>query len=169
MRCYDDIPLRLLKNYLCLFWIKCRCNICCIICVIYRFKGLGCYKIRGEVVSIFRIALRKSIHWVRSTVDGVDFPCLSVEQSRRLWKEFLEIEIGDAVELLDGKKSLILDEFDYAIFKEIWGTKKNLHSYFIILIPKVHNPYSIDEFHLISLLGSLYKFFFWQKGVYISC
>lgn len=115
-------------------------------------------EIRGEVVSIFKIALQKSIHWVRSTLDGVDFPCLSVEQSRRLSKEFLVIEIGEATALLDGNKSLILDEFDYAFFKEIWGTKKNLHSYFITLIPKVHNPHYIDEFRLISLLGSLYKY-----------
>lgn len=75
-------------------------------------------EIRGEVVSIFKIALRKSIHWVRSTLDGVDFPCLTVEQSRRLSKDFLESEIGEVAELLDGDKSLILDEFDYAFFKE---------------------------------------------------
>jgi hypothetical protein len=41
-----------------------------------------------------------------------------VEQSRRLSKDFLESEIGEVAELLDGDKSLILDEFDYAFFKE---------------------------------------------------
>jgi len=27
MRCYDTISLRVLKNYLCMFWINWRCSI----------------------------------------------------------------------------------------------------------------------------------------------
>lgn len=144
-------------------WVKIRKRINFIVAVNRERNGWKCL-VRLEV-KLWVFSRSKSIHWVRSTFDRVDFPCLSVEQSRRLSKEFLDIEIGEAAELLDGNKSQILDEFDYAFFKEIWGTKKNLHSYFITLIPKVHNPHYIDEFRLISLLGSLYKYLLkcWQR------
>lgn len=72
-------------------------------------------------------------------------------------------------------KARARDGFNFAFIKEFWYLIKHdvrimfdqFHanevvprsflSYFVTLIPKVNNPFTLKEYHPISLLGCLYK------------
>jgi hypothetical protein len=113
--------------------------------------------------------------WERPTKDGVAFPILLEEEVEQLERPFDECEVKGIIDSSQNNKSPGPDGFNFEFFRGCWDVVKGdvmkffqeffvnanmprgMLSYFITLIPKVHNPHSISEFRPISLLGSLYK------------
>jgi hypothetical protein len=130
--------------------------------------------IKGEIISYFSNHFAEE-EWNRPALDGIDFPMLSLEDKEGLEVGFKDEEIRNVVFDSDGNKSPSPDGFNGEFFKATWEVTKGdmktffdefhnygklpkgLLAYFITLIPKVSNPYSINEFRPISLLGSVYK------------
>jgi hypothetical protein len=130
--------------------------------------------IKEEICSYFENHFSEET-WKRPTMDGIVFPCLSVEEGEYLERPFGELEVKDAIDPSHRNKSPGPDGFNFEFFGGCWEVvkedlksmfhefhvnailPKGLLAYFITLIPKVTNPHSIYEFRPISLLGSLYK------------
>ncbi|MCI01142.1 LINE-1 reverse transcriptase like, partial [Trifolium medium] len=130
--------------------------------------------IKEEIVSYFANHFAEE-EWNRPTLDGINFPTLSLDEAGRLDDGFQEEEIRRVVFDSDGNKSPGPDGFNGEFFKASWEVVKGdlktlfeefhtyaklpkcLLAYFVTLIPKVSNPHSINEFRPISLLVSVYK------------
>lgn len=131
-------------------------------------------EIRGAVVEYFGRQVATT-HWERPKLDGVAFDMLSEDDNRGLIAPFTLEEIEKVVKDSDGNKSPGPDGFNFAFIKEFWHLIKHevrimfdqfyanekllrsFLSYFVTLIPKVNNPFTLKEFRPISLLGCLYK------------
>ncbi|MCI07509.1 transposon TX1 putative 149 kDa protein, partial [Trifolium medium] len=130
--------------------------------------------VREAAVSFFRNHFSVE-EWERPTLDGVDFPVLSLDQNDQLTEPFSIEEIEEVVNSSDGSKCPGPDGFNFAFIKEFWELMKNevkilfdqffendcfpgcLLSYFLTLIPKVKSPQQLGDFRPISLLGCWYK------------
>jgi hypothetical protein len=130
--------------------------------------------VRQAVVDYFSLKF-SSVPWHRPKLDGVSFPTLSDADNRWLIRSFGIDEIEGVVKECDGNKSPGPDGFNFAFIKEMWSTlkgeirilfdqfhgigslPKSFTSYFVALIPKINSPFSLGDFHLISLLGCIYK------------
>ncbi|XP_039687865.1 uncharacterized protein [Medicago truncatula] len=83
---------------------------------------------------------------VRPSVSSLRFQKLSVFEGGGLVKPFSVDEVKEAIWDYDSYKSSGPD-----------GLAKGINTTFIVLIPKVDNPQRLNDFRLISLVGSLYK------------
>jgi len=107
-------------------------------------------------------------------MEGFEFTSLSQEDSTALSVPFIKEEIAKALTYCDSNKSLgrifltslslkdfgCLSNRRWVCFSiNFFATPHSLEVslLFVALIPKVNSPQSLVEFHLISLLGSLYK------------
>ncbi|XP_028052004.1 uncharacterized protein LOC114256537 [Camellia sinensis] len=93
----------------------------------------------------------------------------------QLEAEFTEEEISSVIKTCNGNKALGPDGFNMAFFKKCWKIVKfdvlhfmrefhqnaslvgGIISSFIVLIPKNDSPSCLEEYRLISLIGSMYK------------
>ncbi|XP_058784867.1 uncharacterized protein LOC131659732 [Vicia villosa] len=106
---------------------------------------------------------------VRSSLDGLDFISLSLEDSISLEAPFSEEEIKEAVWSCDfiGMSLLFIKRYWYFNGKDIVACFRDFHvgavlsksitSYFLSLISKVSNPLGLDDNRPICLVGSIYK------------
>jgi hypothetical protein len=113
--------------------------------------------------------------WQRPSLDGIDFPQLSLEKVDMLTAIFTLEEITEVVRSCDGTKSPGPDGFSFAFINEFWELMridirilfdqfhanaclpKCLLSYFLTLIPKISSPQALGDFRPISLIGCIYK------------
>jgi hypothetical protein len=113
--------------------------------------------------------------WQRPSLDGIDFPQLSLEKVDMLTVIFTLEEITEVVRSCDGTKSPGPDGFSFAFINEFWELMridirilfdqfhanaclpKCLLSYFLTLIPKISSPQALGDFRPISLIGCIYK------------
>ncbi|GAU51294.1 hypothetical protein TSUD_240270 [Trifolium subterraneum] len=127
-----------------------------------------------EVSSYFKNQFSSS-YWVRTKLDRIVFPSISVTDNIFLTAPFVLKEIEEVVWKSEGNKSPGPDGFNIAFVKSFWDMmkgevrimfdqfhgnaclSKGLLSYFIALILKVAFPSSLGEFRPNSLLGCLYK------------
>lgn len=111
----------------------------------------------------------------RPRLSYMNFKKLSLVEKANLEIEFSIEEIRCAVSECGAEKAPGPDGFSFAIIKHIWDIIEEdvfdfikefhqngklvsgLNSTFIVLIPKVNNPTSLDEYRPISLIGYLYK------------
>lgn len=131
-------------------------------------------EVNGAVVEYFKKQVATT-NWERPKLDGVVFEKLSESKNRGLIAPFSMEEIEVVVKESDGNKSPGPDDFNFVFIKEFWYLIKNevrimfdqFHEnevvprsflpYFVTLIPKMRNPFTLKEFRPISLLGCLYK------------
>lgn len=101
-------------------------------------------------------------------MDGVLFPTISLDEKRRLEREFEE-EISEALSACKADKTPGPYGFNFAFLKAAWGIVKELcdmlsefhegwlnleiNSTFLLFIPKVPNPVELKDFRAISLVG----------------
>ena len=108
-------------------------------------------------------------------LDGIQFRSISEVDNEMICRMFSEQEILEDVGNCESSKSLGLDGFNFHFIKSNWEIvgpdiiravycfQNNgyiLHgcnASFITLIPKKENPYSLNEFRPISLVGCVYK------------
>jgi len=106
---------------------------------------------------------------------SVDFMSLPEAVSLRMVDGFSEKEVKVVVWLCEGSKSPGPDDFNFNLIKSNWETlkkdimeavyvfqesgifPKGCNASFISLVPKVKDPFMIDQFRPISLVGALYK------------
>jgi len=111
----------------------------------------------------------------RPGVDNLAFKTLSYVEGGGLIKPFSPEEVKAAVWDCESFKSLGLDGVNFGFLKEFWqDLKENIMRFinefhrhsklsrginytFIALIPKVESMQKLNEFRLISLVGSMYK------------
>lgn len=111
----------------------------------------------------------------RPTLNPAHFKKISAADRLYLETDFKIEEIREAVSEGGSDKAPGPDDFSFSILNCIWEIievdvvdflrefqssgklVKGLNSTFIVLIPKVSNPTSLDEYRSISLIGCLYK------------
>ena len=108
-------------------------------------------------------------------LDGVEFKSPSSVQSLRLIEVFSKEEVKDVVWHCEGSKSPGPNGYNFNFIKKSWNylqadfvaaleilhktgyIPKGCNASFIALVPKVKDPCKLDQFRLISLVGSIYK------------
>jgi len=129
---------------------------------------------RREVVKLFEAKFSATQDFgVR--LEHVEFKSLLEEVSLSLVSKITEEEVKDVVWLYEGSKSPEPDDFNFNFIKNSWEVlkldvvavvhpfqetsciSKECNASFIILVPKVRDPISLDQYKPISLVGSLYK------------
>ncbi|MCH79914.1 RNA-directed DNA polymerase (Reverse transcriptase), partial [Trifolium medium] len=103
-------------------------------------------RIREVIVDYFRHHF-SSERWQRPTLEGVPFPCLSLDENESLVRPFSLEEIERVAEV-----RIMFDQFHGNA-----RLPKGFTSFFVALIPKVESPFGVGDFRPISLLGCLYK------------
>jgi len=116
-----------------------------------------------------------SLRVLRPSVGNLQFQKLSVMEMGNLTKPFSMDEIKSAVWDCDNFKSPGPDGINFGFVKNFWNEmkedvvrfitefhrngrlSKGINSTFISLIPNVESPQTLNEFRIISLVGSLYK------------
>jgi len=111
----------------------------------------------------------------RPRIDDLQFNSLSYAEGGGLTKPFSAEEVKAAIWDCDSFKSPGPDGINFGFIKDFWGDlqedvmrfvrefhrngklSKGINSTFIALIPKVECPQTLNDFHPISLVGSLYK------------
>ncbi|XP_028089237.1 uncharacterized protein LOC114289668 [Camellia sinensis] len=130
--------------------------------------------IRAAVLDHFRNHFAES--WSRRpSLSGTFNSIGGVEVREVLEAEFSEVEISRALKQCEGNKAPGSDGFNLMLFKNCWQIVKGdvihfmkdfhknsklvhgINSSFVALIPKSNNPSCLNDYRLISLLGSLYK------------
>ena len=117
----------------------------------------------------------EEIEWERPKLDGVTFNAIGQQHNDLLVTPFGEGEVRDAVWDCGSEKSPILDGLNFKFIKEFWDVikpdfmrfldefhvsgafPKGSNASFLALIPKVHEPQSLNEYRPISLIGCVYK------------
>jgi len=117
----------------------------------------------------------KSQNVVRPSVSNLQSRSLSMIDGGRLIKPFSMDEFKEAMWGCDSFKIPGPDGVNFGFIKEFWielkddimrfvaefhrngKLAKGINTTFIVLIPKVDNPQSLNEFRPISLVGSMYK------------
>ena len=117
----------------------------------------------------------KAQNVARSSVSNLHFCSLSLTEGGGLIKLFFVDEVKAAVWDCDSFKSLGPNGVNFGFIKEFWlelkddvmrfvsefyrngKLAKGINTTFIVLIPKVDNPQRLNDFRLISLVGSMYK------------
>ncbi|GKV48453.1 hypothetical protein SLEP1_g55266 [Rubroshorea leprosula] len=134
----------------------------------------GVNEIKEGVMNYFK-GLFSEEEWQRPKLDGVSFKQLDEADNDFLTATFSEEDIKNAVWDCDSFKSPGLDGFNFRFIKAMWeeikqdviGFVQEFHEHgklvrgsnssFIALIPKVENPYRIEDYRPISLIGVMYK------------
>lgn len=111
----------------------------------------------------------------RPSLQNLDFSSISMMEAISLEAEFSIDEIRAALKDCASDKAPGPDGFSFTIFKHIWQIVekdvvdfilqfhrsnkivKGLNSVFVVLIPKIANPTSLNDYRPISLIGCLYK------------
>jgi len=111
----------------------------------------------------------------RPSMAALQFPSLSHRQGASLVKPFSMDEVKAAVWDCDNFKCPGPDGITFGFIKDFWDIlredvmrflvefhrngrlAKGINSTFIVLIPKVESPQRLNDFHSISLVGSMYK------------
>ncbi|XP_024642258.1 uncharacterized protein [Medicago truncatula] len=111
----------------------------------------------------------------RPSISNLQFQTLSVGEEGSLIQPFSEGEVKEAIWDCDSFKSSGPDGVSFGFIKEFWSElkvdvmrfvsefhrngklAKGINATFIVLIPKVDNPQRLNDFRLISLVGSMYK------------
>ncbi|XP_071694333.1 uncharacterized protein [Rutidosis leptorrhynchoides] len=106
---------------------------------------------------------------------GFDVHKLSVDEAGALEEKFSESEIWEAVKGCGSSKAPGLDRFNMGFYKKFWyvikddlvesinlfwetrDISKGYNTSFITLVPKKADPLCLNDYHLISLIGSYYK------------
>jgi len=119
-------------------------------------------------------------------LDRLPFKRLSEEENNGLVLPFPLHEIEKVVKESDENKSLVPDGFNFAFIHEFWYLMKGrvrimfdqfygnsvLHrsfwSNFIVLIPKVDEPFALKDYRLITLVGCLYKLISKVLGAHLA-
>jgi len=134
----------------------------------------GVQNIRAPVFDHFSTHF-KVVRQGRPGIQGLNFRKLSYVEAGNLTRPFSLEEVKQAVWDCDGRKSPGPDGINFDFIRKFWDILKNdfmtflsefhrngkltkgLNSTFIALIPKVHNPQSLNDFRPISLVGCMYK------------
>ncbi|GAU51940.1 hypothetical protein TSUD_417220, partial [Trifolium subterraneum] len=134
----------------------------------------GVDPIRQAVFSPFASHF-KATNMDRPGVGTLQFKRLNQLESSSLTKPFLEAEVKSAVWDCDSFKSPGPDGINFGFIKDFWAElrgdvmrfisefhrngklTKGINSTFIALIPKIDSPQRLNDFRLISLVGSLYN------------
>ncbi|GKV48452.1 hypothetical protein SLEP1_g55265 [Rubroshorea leprosula] len=134
----------------------------------------GVNDIKEGVMNYFK-GLFSEEEWQRPKLDGISFKQLDEADNDFLTATFSEEDIKNAVWDCDSFKSPGPDGFNFRFIKAMWeeikqdviGFVQEFHEHgklvrgsnssFIALIPKVENPYRIEDYRPISLIGVMYK------------
>lgn len=108
-------------------------------------------------------------------LEGIYFKSISMREGMEIETPFLEEEIKKAVWDCGGAKSSGPDGYSFLIIKKCWSfikddfikffhylfncrsISKAVTSSFITLIPKSHNPLSLEDYRSICLVGCMYN------------
>jgi len=106
---------------------------------------------------------------------GVQFSSLSRADNDVLCKDITEEEIVDAIRQCGSTKSLGPDSYNFHFLKNNWEVvgpniinvvllfqefgyiPRGCNASFITLVPKQENPFSLNDYRPISLVGCMYK------------
>jgi len=134
----------------------------------------GVDNIRREVFSHFSTHFQAS-NVQRPSIEGLQFSSLSQGEGASLVKPFSVEEVKAAVWDYDNYKCPGPDDITFGFIKDFWDIPrddvmrflvefhrngrltKGINSTFIALIPKVESLQQLNNFRLISLVGSMYK------------
>ncbi|GKV25593.1 hypothetical protein SLEP1_g35004 [Rubroshorea leprosula] len=137
-----------------------------------QYRGVN--EIKEGVMNYFK-GLFSEEEWQRPKLDGVSFKQIDKADNDFLIATFSEEDIKNAVWDCDSSKSPGPDGFNFKFIKAMWeeikqdviGFVQEFHEHgklvrgsnssFIALIPKVENPYRIEDYRPISLIGVMYK------------
>jgi hypothetical protein len=130
--------------------------------------------VSNHIVNFYESLFSEPLSW-RPMVDILEFDVLNAEEVSSLEDPFEEREVREVIKGMDRDKALGSDGFSLAFFQDCWNVvkgdfmevfaefhaqgkfMKNINSTFISLIPKAHEAKEIKDFHLISLVGGVYK------------
>lgn len=147
-----------------------------IIVSIHSSRGIieSVKEVKMEVKKLFKEIFQES-NFSRSVLDGMEFKQLSVEDRVRLKESFSYDEIKEVVCSSDVNKSLGSDEINFGFLKtckefmkdDIVNFLNDFHynvvhpkaitTSFLSFVPSSNNPWKLDEYRTIFLIGSLYK------------
>jgi len=134
----------------------------------------GVENVRNAVFTHFRAQFQPTLNH-RPSMEGLDFCTLPYHEGASLVRPFTMEEVKAAVWDVDSFKCPRPDGITFGFIKDFWDMlkadvmrflvefhrngrlSKGINSTFIALIPKVDNPHRLNDFHPISLVGSLYK------------
>ncbi|GKV51770.1 hypothetical protein SLEP1_g58395 [Rubroshorea leprosula] len=134
----------------------------------------GVNEIKEGVMNYFK-GLFSEEEWQRPKLDGISFKQIDKADNDFLTATFLKEDIKNVVWDCDSSKSPGLDGFNFKFIKAMWeeikqdviGFVQEFHEHgklvkgsnssFITLIPKVENPYRIEDYRPMSLIGVMYK------------
>ena len=154
----------------------------------FRRNTIARIKINGVWI-FYELELREGISsaiqsWLfddkagKAEIDGLPFATLSPKEASSLELPFREEEVFTALNERDGDKASSSDGFSLAFWQDSWHFVKDeimemfrefhanetfiksLNVTFLVLIPKKGDAEDLKDFRPISLLGSLYKIFF---------
>ncbi|KAL4313034.1 hypothetical protein GQ457_01G003880 [Hibiscus cannabinus] len=113
------------------------------------------------------------------TIPTAKFDCISKflcpDSAKKLEEPFSEEEIWNAISVLDGSRAPGPDGFNLGFIKKFWPSLKDeiltffskvytgevldfsFNHSFIVLIPKIASPCSMEDYRPISLVGCIYK------------
>ncbi|GKU89787.1 hypothetical protein SLEP1_g3881 [Rubroshorea leprosula] len=114
-----------------------------------QIRGVQCRgvnEIKEGVMNYFK-GLFSEEEWQRPKLDGISFKQIDKADNDFLTATFSEEDIKNAMWDCDSSKSPGTDGFNF----------RGSNSSFIALIPKVENPYRIEDYRPISLIGVMYK------------